>query len=311
MKSNQPRILDNTDIDDKHVRTFLRWLAVYIMAVVAFTTLCIYEAFAQDINSLIPNTDITTESDHLQIIQIIEKNEAVQTPSMDVDVIPIPVAIDSSAPNYLEMVYYRMVSALHIRAVREGKAPDYYINIFKAQWESEHPTTAGEALRAVRVVEPACPDGFEIYEGSGICNQFPSHVSAEQNYYHSALSTYQCGVALANVKDQVCVDLGDLADGANRGNLWKPVADDVASCSGGTTILLKESLANVTKIEIMNSNKERVNKPDYLGFFEGTRPRFCARRPGKDFGPYSIYIKYRTIDEDFCFKVNNPANRED
>jgi hypothetical protein len=204
-----------------------------------------------------------------------------------------------------------MVTALHDRALREGKSHDYYVNIFKAQWELEHPTTAGEALRAVKVVEPACPNGFEIYEGSGICNQFPSHVSAEQNYYHSALSTYQCGAALSNLKDQVCVDLGDFADGANRGNLWKPVADDGASCSGGTTILLKESLANITKIEIMNSNKERVDRPDYLGFFEGARPRFCARRPGKEFGPYSIYIKYRTIDEDFCFKVNNPANRED
>ena len=263
------------------------------------------------INDLVPNTDISTEDDHLQIINIIEKNQRVETPSMDVEIMPEPVLIDFQAPNYLELVYYKMVIALHDRALREGKAPDYYVNIFKAQWESEHPTTSGEALRALKVVDPTCPDGFEIYQGSGICNQFPTHVSAEQNYYHSALNTYQYGLALSNVRDQVCVDLGDFSDGANKGNLWKPVADETASCSGGTTILLKESLASVTKIEIMNSNKERVDRPDYLGFFEGSRPRFCSRKPGKDFGPYSIYIKYRTIDDDFCFKVNDPANRED
>lgn len=301
-------------------------MAGYVITLIIFTAFVIYDANAQDINSLTPDASIK-ESDAEQIQLVINK---IETPSMDGDVEPAPPLLDFNAPNYLELVYYRMTTALVQRVDRENfycqedlnagikpcrfksiKPRDYYVNIFKAQWESEHPTTTGQALRAVKVVEPACPDGFEIYEGSGICNQFPSHVSAEQNYYHSALSTYQCGVALANVKDQVCVDLGDLADGANRGNLWKPVADDGASCSGGTTILLKESLANVTKIEIMNSNKERVDKPDYLGFFEGTRPRFCARRPGKDFGPYSIYIKYRTIDEDFCFKVNNPAKRED
>jgi hypothetical protein len=261
-------------------------------------------ATAQEINDLVPNNSIS-ESDATEIQVVINK---IETPSMDVEVMPEPAIIDTSASNYLELVYYRMVIALHDRALREGKAPDYYVNIFKAQWELEHPTTTGEALRAVKVVEPACPSGFEIYEGSGICNQFPTHVSAEQNYYHCSLNNFQLYLENADLKRQLeARNIPDFKDGANKGNLWKPEADPKARCKGGTTILLDQKYS-ASSIDILDSNFNKIKSPSNFGKLDDGRPRFCAEgMNGASFGNGPLFIQVGELR----FRVNNPANRED
>jgi len=264
-------------------------------------------ALAQSTEDLIPDASIT-EADAVEIQGVIDQLENVERPSMSGDIAPPPPVIDMGAPNYLEMVYYRMTIALHDRAIREGKAPDYYVNIFKAQWELEHVSNSGEALRVVKTLEPACPDGFEIYEGSGICNQFPSHVSAEQNYYHCSLNNYQLWLENADLKRQLQVrDIPDFKDGAGKGRLWKPEADPKARCKGGTTILL-ESGNSTKSIDILDSSFNKIKSPSNFGQLADGRPRFCAERMnGASFGSGPIFIQ---VGEKI-FKVNNPANRED
>ena len=278
--------------------------------------------FAQDINTLKPDASIS-ESDATEIQLIINK---IETPSMDVEITPEPPLLDFNAPNYLELVYYRMTTALVQRADRENyygdidekagyprrfgpkKARDYYVNIFKAQWELEHPTTTGEALRAVKVVEPACPDGFEIYEGSGICNQFPTHVSAEQNYYHCSLNNFQLYLENADLKRQLeARNITDFKDGANKGNLWKPEADPKARCKGGTTILLDQKYS-ASSIDILDSNFNKIKSPSNFGKLDDGRPRFCAEgMNGASFGSGPIFIQVA----DKIFRVDNPSNRAD
>lgn len=271
-----------------------------------------------------PNTEEVAITDAQQIQSIINKIEAL---SMDGEKEPALPLLDLNAPNYLELVYYRMTTASVKRADRENfycqkdldagvepcrfksiKARDHYVNIFKAQWELEHPTTVGEALRAVKVVEPACPGGFEIYEGSGICNQFPSHVSAEQNYYHCSLNNFQLYLENQSLKLELeKKNIPNFADGANRGNLWKPEADPKARCKGGTTILLDQKYS-VSSIDILDSNFNKIKSPSNFGTISDGRPRFCAEgMNGASFGAGPIYIKVGEL----LFRVNNPANRED
>jgi hypothetical protein len=302
----QPRIIPPFDDEDKQVKIFLIGFFIYVITVIIFTVFCIFDAYAQTTeDSTLHAGPSTEQAEQNELIVLIEKIEA---PSMDVEIQPELPIIDFNASNYLEMVYYRMTIALHDRAIREGKAPDYYINIFKAQWESEHPTTVGQAIRAIKVVEPACPDGFEIYEGSGICSQFPSHVSAEQNYYHCGLNNYQLWLANADLKRQLAVrNIPNFADGANRGRLWKPEADPTARCKGGTTILL-ESGNPATTIDILDSNLIKIKTPSNFGKLDDGRPRFCAEgMAGASFGSGPIFIQAGGQ----LYRVNNPANRED
>lgn len=268
----------------------------------------IYEANAQTTEDAVFQAGPSTEDDELQIIKIIGNIENIEKPSMDVEVQPEPPAIDFNAPNYLEMVHYRMTIALHDRAIREGKAPEYYVNIFKAQWEIEHPTNVGQARLVIERLEPTCPNGVEIYEGSGICNQFPSHVSAEQNYYHCSLNNYQLYLENADLKRQLdLMNVPNFADGANRGRLWKPEADPKARCAGGTTILL-ESGSPIRNIGIFDQFRRNIKRPPFYNVLSDGRPRFCAEgMAGASFGSGPIFIQVG----DQLYRVNNPANRED
>lgn len=314
---------ETENLSEKEISRFLYCLYAYIALLVVFIAFFIADATAQDINTLKPDANIS-ESDATEIQLIVNK---IETPSMDVEVMPEPPLLDFNAPNYLELVYYRMITALVQRVDRENfycqedlnagikpcrfksiKARDYYVNIFKAQWESEHPTTTGQALRAVKVVEPACPDGFEIYEGSGICNQFPTHVSAEQNYYHCSLNNFQLWLENADLKRQLEVrNIPDFRDGANKGNLWKPEADPKARCKGGTTILLDQKYSP-SSIDILDANFNKIKSPSNFGKLDDGRPRFCAEgMNGASFGKGPLFIKVG----DLTFRVNNPANRED
>ena len=307
-------------------------------------------AIAQEINDLIPNDSISTESPEVYVIKTPTEQEEESPAWQSVFVAPMGPNLDYNSSEFQaerkktllkimldrkllprdveleffasrrsaqeDLEFYSLCLILHQRAIKEGKDVNFYLEEVKAERIE---------LRKLQRDVAICGTGFEIFEGSGICNAFPTHEQAEQNYYACGetlnreinkyasceLSNFQIGVAFTNLQNQICENAGRMADGPN-GRLWKPDADPDASCSGGTTILLDPSLSSVTKIQVLNSNKELVAIPEYFGFFEGGRPRFCIRgKAGAEFGPYSVYVKYRTPDVDKCFLVADPAKRED
>jgi len=104
------------NLSEKEINRFLYCLYAYIALLVVFIAFVISDATAQDINSLTPDASIK-ESDATQIQSIIDK---IETPSMDVEITPEPPLLDFNAPNYLELVYYRMITALVQRVDREN-----------------------------------------------------------------------------------------------------------------------------------------------------------------------------------------------
>jgi len=266
-------------------------------------------------NDLVPDTSISTEDVETRLeSEIISQLNLIERPSMDVEIQPEPPAIDFNAPNYLEMVRYRMSIALVDRAVREGKPTNYYLNIFNQAWEREHTDNKEKALKAIKEAVP-CPNGFEYWPNSRLCNQHPTHEICERHYGASQDTIYhlskrnevleaKCGYGAPTAK--VCIDQGSIKDGSG-GFLWKSEADPKARCKGGTTILLAKEQASITVIELLDVNQNLVFTPTYFGKLSDGRPRFCAEdRPGSSFaGP--LLVKYG----ENCKTVSNPANRED
>jgi hypothetical protein len=265
-------------------------------------------ANAQDINSLIPDTSISTES----IPQISDDGIVqyiLETPSMDIAIQPEPKPItfplSSEQLSKLEQAWIQ-------RAIREGKEPLFYVKL------AEQEKSQKELVKKIARDQATCGTGFEIYPDSGICSKFGGHVEAEQNYYHCSLNNYQlalrngeleakCGYGAPSAS--VCMDVGAVKDG---GGLWKPTADPKARCSGGTTILLDKKYDGVDAMQILDSNKQFIMDASYYGKLADGRPRFCAEgRPGSSFGSGPIYTKYNSNGVSECRSVSNPSNRED
>lgn len=358
--ARRPCLTYKEEISESEVKKFLLGLWAYILILVCLTAFFIYDAIAQDINDLVP--DDTIKIDGLVIrpqSAVTDQNDAVSSPDGDEmegapawpdldynNFTPAQISIlknlelkntikkglipadaklrflGSKRDIHEDLKLYSNSIKWHVRAINEGREVNYYIDYIKAGRTPEEQSARMAVL--VRDAE-LCGYGFEIFEGSGICNVFPTPEQCEQNYYACGetlnreinkyssceLSNFQIGVAFTNLQNQICENAGRMADGPN-GRLWKPDADPDASCAGGTTILLDPSLGSVNKIQVLNSNKELVAVPEYFGFFEGGRPRFCIRgRAGAEFGPYSVHVKYRTPDADKCFLVADPSKRED
>lgn len=210
----------------------------------------------------------------------------IETPSMDVEISPTPPIIDMNAPNYLEMVYYRMIIALHDRAIREGRAPDYYVNIFKKQWEVEQVQKNSDALRVVKSFEPGCPNGFEIWgEGTGICNQFVNHQIAEQHYLAAQTTVNEflpkldsCLNELSQIKNDQgqepilpptsgvkgCDEILKVEDGGKF--IYKQSAPIRASAAGSPitgfrqepTLIMNVDISSKGRIPILDSNGDQI-----------------------------------------------------
>jgi hypothetical protein len=298
----------NADIEDKHVKTFLRWMALYVLTVIAFTLVCVYEAFAlttEDVEGRL-------ESEIMNILDLVEH------PSMDVEVRPAPASIDFSASNYLEMIHYKMIAALVIRASREGKPQNHYVDIFTAAWAREQVENKAKALQVIKEVVP-CPNGFEIYPNTKICNEFATHQLTEENYYHAKLSVYQlskrnqeleakCGYGVPTEK--ACNDLG-----WSNGNIWKPdsatrpnqgvVLLQTKYCDGqGGPAISNFRIEDALGGQVANASFDICNKAN------GGRLHYRFSPEGKKLtGP--VYVRYVFNGVEECRKVTNPANRED
>jgi len=157
----------------------------------------------------------------------------------------------------------------------------------------------------------------------GVCSIFKDQQEAEKKYLACQLTNYQYWDKLQSLQKAAkgaCASPSMLKDGANRGNLWKPIADPKARCKNGTTVLLDPKYADVTKLSLLaSSQKDKglstgelgdVGLAEYFGFV-GSRPRFCFRFPGSKFGPNPVYLSFTSNGQGQCLKVGNASNRED
>lgn len=329
-----PNLYQANDLNQKDINRFLFWFAGYVITLFIFTAFVIYDANAQDINSLTPDASITTEMAELIKPPLEQLKEVPPVDSWPV--VPMPDIDDLSkykSGSGQELFIYGMMTAMVERADRENaecqkqldagykpcyfktiKPRDHYAKIWLDDYNALQVKNKENLERLARD-SVKCIGGFEIYSDSGLCSMFASHQEAEQNYYHAKLSVYQ--LSLANQELQVkcgatpptakiCIDQGSIKDGSG-GFLWKAVADPKARCKNGTTILLSKDQVSIKEIELLDANQTPILKPAYYGLLSDGRPRFCAEgRPGSSFsGP--IYVKYGQN----CKTVTSPANRED
>lgn len=166
----------------------------------------IYTSQAQDINDLIPNDSITTDSPEVVIIKTPTKQQA-ETPSTDVVVIPQPPYFDYNnlSPEFVrnlkagqlknatrlgllpearelkffttprsaqeDLELYSFTLTLHQRAIAAGLDVNHYIEGVKSGIYS--------LSRLKRDVE-VCGTGFEFWPNSRMCNQYATHEICEQ-----------------------------------------------------------------------------------------------------------------------------------
>lgn len=329
------------EISQSDIRKAKFVIFLYCLCLIIVTICLIIDAQAQDINSLEPDSSISTDSPDVVIIKTPTKAEA-ERPSTNIVVIPQTPYLDYNnfSPEFVfnlkagqlknatrlgllpearelkffttprsaqeDLELYSFTIFLHQRAIKEGRDVNFYIEEVKA---GRIPIA-----RLKKDVE-VCGTGFEIYPDSGLCNEFSDLMTSEQHGYHRKLHNFQlsvrnqeleakCGYGAPTAK--LCVDQGSIKDGPN-GFLWKAEADPKARCKNGTTILLAKDQASITEIELLDVNQNVIFKPSYFGFLADGRPRFCAEgRPGSSFkGP--LLVKYGQN----CKTVSNPANRED
>lgn len=178
-------------------------------------------------------------------------------------------------------------------------------------------------------VNQDCTGKIQIYATDesnpalGVCSLFADQAEAEANYKLCKTTNYQYWDKLQSLQKAAkgaCANPSILKDGANRGNLWKPIADPKARCKNGTTVLLDSKYADVTKLSLLaSSQKDKglstgelgdVGLAEYFGFV-GSRPRFCFRFPGSKFGPNPVYVSFTSNGQGQCLKVGNASNRED
>lgn len=154
----------------------------------------------------------------------------------------------------------------------------------------------------------------------GVCFIFSSRQEAESNYSFGVTTYYQywnlLQALLRAEATTSCDSAGLFRDGANKGNLWKPVADPNARCNGGTTILLKSEYQGINSLDVLDSSCKKVASAEYFGLYENSRPRFCAKfknekgevvSASKKFNGESIFLSFSSELK----KVENASNRED
>lgn len=144
----------------------------------------------------------------------------------------------------------------------------------------------------------------------GVCFIFASQQEAE-GHYSSGLTTYyqywnKLQALLRAEAQTSCSSAGLFRDGAFSGNLWKPVADPVARCMNGTTVLLAEKYLGINQLDLLDKSCNKVATAKYLGTV-GNRPRFCFNFPGSKFGNDPVYLSFSSELK----KVENASNRED
>ena len=166
----------------------------------------IYILQAQDINSLEPDSSISTESPETVIIKTPTKAEA-GAPSTHVYVKPQPPYLTPGefSPEFVanliagqlktaiakgllppstelkrlvskrsaqeDLELYSLSIMAHQRAIKEGKDVNFYLDEIKAGRYS--------LARLKRDVE-VCGTGFEFWPNSKMCNQYPTHEICEQ-----------------------------------------------------------------------------------------------------------------------------------
>lgn len=163
--------------------------------------------------------------------------------------------------------------------------------------------------------------GQEIYPNSGICYSFPTHLKAEQDYAACRTTNFQYWDYLQKLQAQtkeVCLNPKPVKDGANKGNLYKPDADPNARCTfvsggkkqSGITILLDSKYQDANKMEILDINGKSTGV-SYFGFYQSSRPRFCAYVDNARYGTNPIYLSFMSAGQAQCLKVSNASLRED
>ena len=143
--------------------------------------------------------EISTEDVEVRLqSEILSQLDLIENPSMDIEVLPEPSVIDFNAPNYLELVYYRMISALVVRASNEGKPQDFYVNKFKEQWERERVSDSQGALEVLG--SSVCPEGFffatNFPNGSPLCAPASTHQEMENHRFSCAADVFNHTLAL-------------------------------------------------------------------------------------------------------------------
>ena len=305
--------------EDQDIKSFQIGIIIYFILITIFLTLMAIDVLAQNTEDATFHEGPSTEDVETRLeSEIINQLDIIERPSMDVEIKPEPALIDFNAPNYLDMVRYRMTIALHDRAIREGKTPDYYVNIFNEAWEREHADNKEKALKAIKEAVP-CPNGFEIYPNSGICNSFSDHTTAEQHYYHASLNNYQlsqrngeleakCGYGAPTEK--ACNDIG-----WSNGNIWKPDSDtrpnqgvvllQTKYCDGqGGPAISNFRIEDALGGQVANASFDICNKSN------GGRLHYrFSPEGGQLSGPVFVRYSYKGVEE--CRRVSDPATRQD
>jgi len=322
------------NLSEKEINRFLYCLYAYIALLVVFIAVVISDATAQDINSLTPDASVSMEL-ATKIEGFISQLEAIEKPSTDWPTIPAPDLDDLSdtkSGSGQELFIYSMMTAMVERADREnfycqkqldaGYSPCYFKTIkprdyYSTKWLADYNALQVKNLENVaRLARDYVK--FEIWNtGSGLYNRWETWKVCEENFYSC---NYENGILKAEIIklqgiisdliNQIQVrNIPDFKDGANKGNLWKPIADPKAECRGGTTILLDQKY-NAPSINLQLLDSSFQDLKEFIRRFKNLddgRPRFCVSKAGAKFGAGPIYIKF----SDLTFRVNNPANRED
>lgn len=327
------------NLSEKEINRFLYCLYAYIALLVVFIAFVISDANAQDINDLIPNNSISTESPEIVVVKTPTEQEA-ESPSMNVYVKPQPpyISPDSLSPEFVanliagqlknavargilpanieikrftgkrsaqeDLEFYALSIMLHQRAIKEGRDVNYYLDQVKAK--------KIPLARLKRDID-LCGLGFEIYPDSNICSEFKDHQETEQHYYHCKKENRILKAELIKVTKPVEPACND--KGWSNGNLWKPQSDtrpnqgviilDTSYCDGQGNSL-------VSNIRIEDSLGGIVSRPsfDICNSSNGGRNHYRFAPSGdKMEGP--VFVRYERNGVEECRRVGNPAERQD
>ena len=190
---------DQPTINWARIELITLYAIVLLLGIICFA---VRDASAQDINSLVPDASITTESDTIQKIEVAIA-QIVETPSMDVPVIPMPPITDLSEYKSgagQELFIYGMMTAMVERADRENfycqkdldagyrpcsfgsiKPRDHYAKIWLADYNALQ-VKSRENLTALAKDAVKCLGGFEYWPNSGLCNKFATHELCERDF---------------------------------------------------------------------------------------------------------------------------------
>ena len=216
------------DLSESEIRKTIFMIGAYILCLMVATALAIYDASAQEINDLIPNDSISTESPEVVTIKtpamhevgsVFSGSSGTETPNGLYGVgLPMPAYGDynnfsaekiasikaGQLANAIKKGWYKSGMELRFLASKRSAQEDLilYSDTITAHQRAikegkdvnfyidEIKAGRYSVARLRRDVE-ICGTGFEIYPDSGICNEFVTHQATEQNYYHAKLSVYQ------------------------------------------------------------------------------------------------------------------------